>query len=324
MRIAVTFLKIIVDYVEKRDPARPGFCSTRKTVDSQAAHHEQTRTTDVRCSSASTPISSGRSEVMRGLTKARFRVGCTSYVYPDDILPNARRMAPLVDDIELVLFESDDVSNLPGAKVIQQLMELGLEHDCTYTVHFPIDRKAGSSDPSERRALVEQIQRIVALTEPLKPFAYLIHLEDITNAATQKARELWEDRTTEVCKTVVETCAVDPCRFCVENLNYPIAWHAGLVNTLGVSLCLDMGHLWLYSQTWESDCRTYLPHARVVHLHGVRDNTDHLALSVNSTERTDTFFSLLEEYRYNNLVTLEVFNEHDTFDSIDVVKRRWA
>ncbi|MCX7010033.1 MAG: hypothetical protein NTY53_22795 [Kiritimatiellaeota bacterium] len=36
-----------------------------------------------------------------------FRVGVTSYVYPADILPNVERLAGRVDDVELVLFESE-------------------------------------------------------------------------------------------------------------------------------------------------------------------------------------------------------------------------
>ncbi|MCU0508776.1 MAG: sugar phosphate isomerase/epimerase, partial [Anaerolineae bacterium] len=36
-----------------------------------------------------------------------FRVGTTSYIVPDNILPNVEYLAPLVDDVELVLFETD-------------------------------------------------------------------------------------------------------------------------------------------------------------------------------------------------------------------------
>src|ERR1035437_7731078 len=35
-----------------------------------------------------------------------FRLGVPSYVYPADILPNVKALAPYVDDVELVLFES--------------------------------------------------------------------------------------------------------------------------------------------------------------------------------------------------------------------------
>ena len=43
-----------------------------------------------------------------------FRLGTTSYIIPDDILPNVTMLAPSIDDIELILFESDEISNYPG------------------------------------------------------------------------------------------------------------------------------------------------------------------------------------------------------------------
>ena len=45
--------------------------------------------------------------------KRTFRLGSTSYVYPDDILPNVGKLATVVDDIELVLFKADDYGTNP-------------------------------------------------------------------------------------------------------------------------------------------------------------------------------------------------------------------
>ena len=42
-------------------------------------------------------------------------------MYPADILPNVEAMKNRVDDIELVLFESPDHSNIPGQEVIDEL-----------------------------------------------------------------------------------------------------------------------------------------------------------------------------------------------------------
>ena len=54
-----------------------------------------------------------------------FRLGTTSYIIPDDILPNARYLAGKVRDIELILFEVDDgPNNLPTPEVIDELAGL--------------------------------------------------------------------------------------------------------------------------------------------------------------------------------------------------------
>ena len=42
-----------------------------------------------------------------------FRLGTTSYIIPDDILPNVRYLAGKVKDIELVLFDIDEYCNIP-------------------------------------------------------------------------------------------------------------------------------------------------------------------------------------------------------------------
>ena len=39
-----------------------------------------------------------------------FRIGTTSYIIPDDILPNVRFLAGRVKDVELVLFDIDEKS----------------------------------------------------------------------------------------------------------------------------------------------------------------------------------------------------------------------
>ncbi len=68
-----------------------------------------------------------------------FRLGTTSYIWPAEIVPNVHRLGPLVDDVELVLFEADDYSNLPDSATVDCLRALADEHDLSYTVHLPLD-----------------------------------------------------------------------------------------------------------------------------------------------------------------------------------------
>ena len=78
-----------------------------------------------------------------------FRLGTTSYIVPDDILPNARYLAGKVWDIELILFEVDDgPNNLPSPEVIDELSRIAQQHGLTYTVHLPLDLKLGEEGPN--------------------------------------------------------------------------------------------------------------------------------------------------------------------------------
>ena len=99
-----------------------------------------------------------------------FRLGTTSYILPDDILPNARYLAGKVSDIELILFEVDDgPNNLPSPHVIDELVNIAGEHDLTYTVHLPLDLKLGE-DGSEYDQSLVKAKRVIECTRGLDPW----------------------------------------------------------------------------------------------------------------------------------------------------------
>jgi hypothetical protein len=67
-----------------------------------------------------------------------FKLGTTSYIYPDGYTQNVKMLAPYVDEIELLLFESAPDS-LPSNHEIKKLLLLSNEFDLTYNVHLPTD-----------------------------------------------------------------------------------------------------------------------------------------------------------------------------------------
>lgn len=238
-----------------------------------------------------------------------FRVGITSYVYPDEILPNVEALAGRVDDIELILFESGDASNLPSADVIARLAELGGQHNLTYSVHFPIDRALGSADPVERTAMRRQMEQIVRLTQPLPVSGYILHFEGITAEAVAARVQVWQrDIAVELRLFFAGADKPAPGKFCVENLNFPFSWCDPLLAEFGLSVCADVGHLWRYGVAVEDFFHAYLPRTRVVHLHGEREGRDHLPLTALEPERLDDVLRRLRAF--SGVVTLEVF-EYD-------------
>ena len=250
-----------------------------------------------------------------------FRLGCTSYVYPDDILPNVSKMAPLVDDIEIVLFESEGISSFPDEDTVIELSELANEYDITYTIHFPTDLKAGSGDRKERDKFVNQVKRVIELTRPLDPFGFILHLEGIEPDASEQRKENWYKSCSEVCGNIAEISQLDCKKICVENLNYSVEWHIDLVEQYGFSLCWDIGHLWLYNVAdWSELLRKYLSKTRIIHLHGVSYKRDHISLKNSRLNDVETLFGLIIECDYHNVISLEVFNERDTFESLEIVR----
>ena len=261
-----------------------------------------------------------------------FRLGVPSYVYPADILPNVEALAPYVDDIELVLFESrspdnrqqttdSEPSNIPAPDIIQRLAELAQQYDLTYTVHFPIDRHLGSPVAAERQALQRQMLTIMDRTRPLRPCAYILHLEGVTRDSDRTRVQTWASDIAELLPPLIKH-AGDPALLCVENLNYPFAWCEGLLDRFGLGICIDLGHLWIGGDNVETHLQRHLSRTRIIHLHGVRDGRDHLALTALPPGRLRPILNSID--KFTGVLTLEIFNYEEVRDSMVVLSEFWS
>lgn len=248
------------------------------------------------------------------------RIGTTSYILADEILPNVRYLAPLVDDIELVLFESEGQDNYPSVQVIEELGKIADEHDLTYTVHFPLDVFPGSKDPQERARSLETYLKVIELTAVLKPFAYVLHLTpDTWSAVPSQDVEGWQQALDESLADLIRCSSLDPSLFCIETLSYPFSYVLPLVEKHKLSVTLDIGHIWLMGYDPKQACSTLLPKTRVCHLHGVREGKDHQSLEVGNAGEISFFLDALRQQGSDGrerVLTLEVFNEHDFSTSI--------
>jgi len=92
------------------------------------------------------------------------RLGTTSYIIEDTLGGNVRYLAPMVDDVELVLFETPEASNIPNIAEIDRLNGLASEYDLTYTIHLPVDARPGSRDEKARVSSVDLISRVIEQT----------------------------------------------------------------------------------------------------------------------------------------------------------------
>lgn len=114
---------------------------------------------------------------MDWLKQLPFRLGTSSYILPDEILPNVRYLAGKVRDVELVLFEVDEgQNNLPSPEEVNSLRELASQHDLSYTVHLPLDLRLGSDGDERKQSIFKAVRTIVA-TRALEPQAYIVHLD---------------------------------------------------------------------------------------------------------------------------------------------------
>ena len=251
-----------------------------------------------------------------------FRLGTTSYIIPDDILPNARYLAGKVRDIELILFEVDDgPNNLPSSEVIHELSQIADQHDLTYTVHLPLDLKLGE-DGSERDQSLVKAKRVIDCTRGLEPWAYVLHLDGKSVRTSTDANLIgrWQDHSVRALEIVSEW-AGRPDKLAVENLEtYPLDFIQPVLDRIPVSRCVDVGHLWLDGHDPLPYLQAALPRTRVIHIHGIAGR-DHRSLAFMPQEKVNAVFEELLQANYEGVLTLEIFSEEDFLSSLDVLEK---
>ena len=231
-----------------------------------------------------------------------FRFGTTSYIIPADIIPNVEFLKDKVDDIELVLFESDEFSNLPSFADMQKLAALACDSALTYSVHLPLDVYAGHLDSGERTRSVQKCLKIIELTRSLPKSAFVMHFEagpgiDINGfTADRKCRFIDAlQNSMSMLLTATDEAASEEQQLRPEEKE------------------LDIGHLEYYGYPTAQYLERYLSRAKVLHMHGSLDGKDHNSLSCMKRETLDLVMNALSEHNMpERVMTMEIFS-HDDF-----------
>ena len=246
-----------------------------------------------------------------------FRIGTSSYIIPDDILPNVRYLRDKVKDIELVLFDVDDYCNIPNKEQAAELKQLACENGLSYTVHLPLNLNFSDQD---RDISIEKALKVINGTRSLDPFAYVCHLEckDIPSEEGEALRN-WQEQRIRAVKQLMEASGLGT-ELAIENLEtYPIDRNEPVISACGTHSCLDIGHLFLRNEDPVPVMREWLPRTSVVHLHGV-GSRDHQSLTHMPKELIQTVLRELFRADYRGVVTLEVFSEADFSGSMDMIR----
>lgn len=215
----------------------------------------------------------------------RLLFGTTSYVLPADLLPNVRLLAPYVDDVELILFEGEE-SNLPTRADVRELGKLAADGGCGFTVHLPLDVGIGELDARARRRAQDTCLRVIALTLPLEPHAFVVHPElplvyhpalgddpDPLDELPADVHIAWQEALGEsLGRFAAET---GPFPLAVENLQFPYGWVRPLLEEHDLGVTMDVGHLLMHGGAVAAHLAEFGERLTVVHLHGIIDGRDH-------------------------------------------------
>ena len=249
------------------------------------------------------------------LREHAMRLGTTSFIYPAGWLENVERLSPRVRDVELLCFEAD---SLPDAREITGLCQQKRTHDLSYTVHTPLAASLASHSALRRSTGVDQVLRVVDALSPVEPFAYIVHvyLGEHEHDAPPRDLEAFRARAFESLRALIAH-GVPPERVCVESLDYELAEIAPVVDALGLSFALDVGHWHRDRRDLRAGLDRYLQATRVIQWHGTaKDDRDHRSLSHYPEADALTLLNTLAAARYAGVLTLEVFREADFEDSL--------
>ena len=170
--------------------------------------------------------------------KYPFRIGATSYTYPGNILSNVYKLKDQVDDIELVLFETDSIENIPKPKDLKELKHISDKWNLTYTAHLPLGIDSGSVAADKKKDPVKKIGKLIERLSVLNPYAYILHLN--LSEQSDVDIKLWQNRINQSLKKIIKLQLVRPQGIAIENLSYPFSYIDTLISKNGFSICVDI------------------------------------------------------------------------------------
>ncbi len=250
-------------------------------------------------------------------------------VFGEDLLENTWNLAELVDHVEIILFYTPTLHNIPGPREIRMLEEMKGQKDVVFSVHLPTSLEIASPDKRRRDESVQLAKELFVKTSRLNPTHYILHIPFspptlvsvpglyFTKQNTQTWGE-WTSRALNSLETLHKGIGGSN-RLLVENINYSPSflepfWKKGLCE-----FCLDLGHLILGKEDVPESIKQYLNTARVIHIHGVRGYEEHLSLSVLPKIQLHRWLRHLIESGFQGVIILEVFTPEDLGESMDIL-----
>jgi len=254
-----------------------------------------------------------------------------SMVYGKDLLENAKRLADLVDNIEIVLFNTPTLNNTPDDNELQLLSNLGKKKNLTFTVHLPASLEIASKDVDLRKNAIDLATGLCKKTEIINPKYYILHipftkptLAPVPGLYFKEGEghnwEEWTQRALSAIETIQGETGIAG-KLLVENINYSPSFLEPFLDGGTCGFCLDAGHLLLGSESVNEALMRYQKHIRELHIHGVRGVEEHLSLSVLPVERVTRWMATLTKIEFNGVLNLEVFSPGDLKGSLAFISK---
>jgi sugar phosphate isomerase/epimerase len=262
-------------------------------------------------------------------SKLPFDIGAPSMVYGEDLLKNARTLADVVDNVEIVLFHTPSLHNIPSVREIQELKKVAADKSVSFSVHLPCALEFASREKKKREKSLQLATDCINRMTEINPRHYILHIPFTAptlipvpglyfTADPQKKFTEWTQRTIDSLIEIQNRISRDN-KILVENINYSPIFLIPFLQQELCELCLDLGHLMLGQENVLDRIKQFLDTTREIHIHGVKGYREHLSLSVLPKERVLKWMRYLAGNSYRGVITLEVFTPDDLESSMNVL-----
>jgi len=219
------------------------------------------------------------------------KIGTTSFIKKAERYENVQYLSALVDEVELLYFDSMNDYDFPDDEEIDKLKKI----DMDFNVHLPADR-----DLSEKSGW-DVVNKFIKKLDFLNPVSYTVHPSDNKDSFISGLAETVKNTETPVL---------------VENITDDLSCLEPAVD-VGAGICMDVGHLILYCIEIDWFINKFADDIKLIHFHGVKDGMDHSSLKYLDKE----IFDMVVKFASVKELTLcmEVFNEEDFSSSVKVM-----
>ena len=260
---------------------------------------------------------------------ASFKLGTTSFIFPDHVIPNIKRLGAFFDEIEILSFESQPQGVLLSREDVKTLLYLSQKLDLTYNIHLPLDVSLTCESLSKRQHACDTILKVIDLFAPLIPTTYTLHLdmapEMKKEMRNQTALKNWRERARHSLKSIASELS-RPDVISIETLDYPFSLMDSLVEEFDLSVCLDAGHQIKYGYDLLETYEKHQSRVSIIHLHGVAFLEHKIKDHTSLDQMPEKYFRQIQTVldRFSGVVSLEVFNLENLNQSLSFLSTTYG
>ncbi len=237
-------------------------------------------------------------KISNNKTNPKIVMAAPSFVWPATIRENCYKLQGLVQEVGLVLFETQACLNYSEDDLPLELASLNL----SYHVHLPLDLPWSIGVDT----VMEAVKRLVDKTAYLSPRGFVLH--------PPPKREQF----LLFCKGWQEL-GLSPNQLFLENIednDLSSIWPDLLENKCKV--CLDLGHILAFAQEHIMSYNHLWDKTVMIHVYGDLYGHRHSSLTLLSDKGKSLLSSALSCIRQETVIVLEVFNPQDFQESLDI------